>query len=124
MEAANYFETSVNIYHSTRCHILEDCTFRSYRREKIRDSVVGIATGYVLDERGVEVRVPVRSRISLLRAVQAVSGVHPASYPMVTEGSFPGVERPDCEADHSTPASAQVKKVWMYTSTPPHAFMA
>jgi hypothetical protein len=35
------------------------------------------------------------------------------------------VEKCDkCEADHSTPASAEVKKTWIYTSTPPYAFMA
>jgi hypothetical protein len=35
----------------------------SYNMETSRDSVVGIATGYGLDDRGVEVRVPVGSRI-------------------------------------------------------------
>jgi hypothetical protein len=28
------------------------------------------------------------------------------------------------ETDHSPPASAKVKKMWIYTSTPPYAFMA
>jgi hypothetical protein len=28
------------------------------------------------------------------------------------------------EADHSTPTSAEVKKTWIYTSTPPYVFMA
>jgi hypothetical protein len=28
------------------------------------------------------------------------------------------------EADHSRPASAKVKKMWIYTSTIPYAFMA
>jgi hypothetical protein len=53
------------------------------------DSVVGIATGYGLDDRGVGVRVPVRSRISLLHVIQTGSGAHPASYPMGTGGSVP-----------------------------------
>jgi hypothetical protein len=35
-----------------------------------------------------------------------------------------GVRRPGREADHSPPASAEVKKTWIYTSTPPYAFMA
>jgi hypothetical protein len=26
--------------------------------------------------------------------------------------------------DHSPPASAEVKKMWIYTSTPPYAFVA
>jgi hypothetical protein len=36
----------------------------------------------------------------------------------------PGVKRQGREADHSLPASAEVKKIWTYTSTLPHAFMA
>jgi hypothetical protein len=27
------------------------------------------------------------------------------------------------EAEHSPPTSAEVKKMWFYTSTPPYAFM-
>jgi hypothetical protein len=57
-----------------------------------RDNVVGIATGYGLDDRGVGVPVPVGSRIlsSLLHVVQTGSGAHVASYPMGIGGSFPG----------------------------------
>jgi hypothetical protein len=36
----------------------------------------------------------------------------------------PGVKRPGCEADHSPPTNAEVKKIWIYTSTPPYASMA
>jgi hypothetical protein len=35
----------------------------------------------------------------------------------------PKVKRPGREVDHSPPASAEVKKMWIYTSTPPYAFM-
>jgi hypothetical protein len=35
-----------------------------------------------------------------------------------------GAKRPGCEADHSSLASAQAKKMWVYTSTIPYAFMA
>jgi hypothetical protein len=76
-----------------------------------RDSVVGISTGYGLDDRGVGIWVPVGS------------GAHPASYPMGTEGPFPGGKRQGREADHSPPASAEVKKMWIYTTTPPYAFI-
>jgi hypothetical protein len=55
-----------------------------------RGSVVGIATGYGLDDRGVGVRVPVRPEFSLLHVVQTGSGAHPTSYPIGTGGSFPG----------------------------------
>jgi hypothetical protein len=33
-------------------------------------------------------------------------------------GFFPGVKRPGREDDHSPPTSAEVKKTWVYTSTP------
>jgi hypothetical protein len=48
---------------------------------------------------------------------------HPISYPVGTEGSYPGVKRPGCEADHSPPTSAEVKKIWIYTFTTPYALM-
>jgi hypothetical protein len=35
----------------------------------------------------------------------------------------PEVKRPGREADHSPPSSAKVKKIWIYTSTSPYAFM-
>jgi hypothetical protein len=34
------------------------------------------------------------------------------------------VKRPGREAEHSPQTSADVKKMWIYTSTPPYAFMA
>jgi hypothetical protein len=42
---------------------------------------------------------------------------------MDTGDLFPGVKRPGPEADHSPPTSAEVKKTWVYTSTPPYDFM-
>jgi hypothetical protein len=35
----------------------------------------------------------------------------------------PEVKRPRREADHSFPTSAEVKKMWTYTSTPPYALV-
>jgi hypothetical protein len=43
---------------------------------------------------------------------------------MGTGAVSPGVKRPWHEADQSTPTSAKFKKVWIYTCTPPYAFMA
>jgi hypothetical protein len=37
---------------------------------------------------------------------------------------FPGVKRQGREADHSPLTSAEVKKMWIYTSTPQYVFMA
>jgi hypothetical protein len=51
--------------------------------------------------------------------VQNDSGAHPASYPMGTRGSFPGIKRPGREADHSHPSSAEVKEyVELYLHSP------
>jgi hypothetical protein len=62
--------------------------------------------------------------ISLLHVLQIDSGTHPASYPVGTGSSFPWVKRPGREIDHSPPTSVEVKKMWIYTITPPYAFMA
>jgi hypothetical protein len=55
---------------------------------------------------------------SLIHVIQTGSGAHPASYPMGTGALPPGVKRPKREADHSPPNSVEVKKTWVYTSTP------
>jgi hypothetical protein len=57
---------------------------------------------------------------SILQIVQNGSEVHPTSYPMSTGGGSvsPGVKRPGREVDHSPQTSAEVKKMWIYTSTP------
>jgi hypothetical protein len=90
-----------------------------------RDSAVGIATGYGLDCRRVGVQVLVRTRMfSFSRRPDRPCG--PLS--LLSYGyrwlSFPGVKRLGCEADHSPASSAEVKKMWLYTSTPPYAFIA
>jgi hypothetical protein len=54
-----------------------------------RDTAVGMATGYAMDDRGVGVRVPVGSRIFSSRVVQTGPEVH-AAYTMGTRSSFPG----------------------------------
>jgi hypothetical protein len=58
---------------------------------KNRDSSVGIALSYGLDDRGSRVRfLAGAGNFSLHHRVQNGSGVHPASYTMGTRGSFPG----------------------------------
>jgi hypothetical protein len=39
-------------------------------------------------------------------------------------GSFPGIKQQGLEADRSPSTSAEVKKMWIYTSTPLYVFMA
>jgi hypothetical protein len=56
--------------------------------------------------------------------VQTCFGAHQAPFPMVTGDSFSGVKRTSHETGHSPQSSAEVKKTWSCTSTPPHVFMA
>jgi hypothetical protein len=85
-----------------------------------RHSWVGIALGYGLDDRGSRVRFPARAgNFSLHHRVQNGSEAHPASYPVGTGSSFPGVKRPGREADHSPPSSTEVKEcVELYLHSP------
>jgi hypothetical protein len=65
--------------------------FSTYRFIKSRDSSVGIALGYGLEDRGSWVRFPAGTgNFSLHHRVQNGSGAHPASYPMGSRGPFPG----------------------------------
>jgi hypothetical protein len=60
---------------------------------KSRDSSVGIALGYGLDDRGSRFRFLAEAwNFSLYHRVQNGSGAQPASYPMGTRGSFPGIK--------------------------------
>jgi hypothetical protein len=53
---------------------------------------------------------------SLHYHVQTGSGTHPASYPVgIRGGSFRGVKRPGCGAEHSPPSIDEVKNAWSYT---------
>jgi hypothetical protein len=59
---------------------------------KSRDSTVGIATGYGLDDKTIGVRVPVGQKCSFLLVIQTESGAQPASYRNGTGVFFPGVK--------------------------------
>jgi hypothetical protein len=86
--------------------------------DRSRDSSVGIALGYGLDDRGSRVRFPA-GNFSLHHLVQTSSGAHISSYPMGNRGTFPEVKRPGREADHSPPSSAEVKEcVELYLHSP------
>jgi hypothetical protein len=100
-------------------------TFNSVRYRRGRDSAVGIATRYGVDNRGVGVRVPVGSNIFLFStSSRPVPGPTQPHIQWVPGALSPGVKRPEREADNSPPSSAEVKKTWIYTSTPTYAFMA
>jgi hypothetical protein len=82
-----------------------------------RDSVVGIATGYVLDC-GVGVRVPLGWRLLSKSSRRALQSTQPPI--QWVPGSLSAVvKRPGREADHSPPASSEVKKMWIYISNLP-----
>jgi hypothetical protein len=64
-----------------------------YVTSKLRkscDNLVGIASGYGLDDRGSRVRFPAGAGNFSLHRVQTRSGAHQASYPLDNGGSFPG----------------------------------
>jgi hypothetical protein len=76
------------------------------------DNVVGITTGYGLDDRGIGVTFS-------CRADPALGSTQPPIQ-WVPGALSPGVKRPGREADHTLPTSAEVKKTWVYTSTLPY----
>jgi hypothetical protein len=94
--------------------------FATYSITGSRDSSVRIATGYGQD-RGVGVRVPVGSGIFFS---SRRPGPTEPLIKWVPAALSPGVKRPGREADHSPPTSAEVKKMWIDTSTSPYVFMA
>jgi hypothetical protein len=80
-----------------------------------RDGVVGITTDYGLNNRGVGVPSPGRVK-NFLFCNLLFNGYGVALSPVVKWSG--------CEADHSPPASAEVMKMLVYTSTPQYTFMA
>ena len=79
-----------------------------------RDSAVGVATRYGLDGPGIESRWGAR----FSAPVQTGPGAYPASCTMGT-GSFPGVKRPGCGADHPPPSKCRGhERVGLYFYSP------
>jgi hypothetical protein len=87
-----------------------DTLYRKSWRYKSRDSSVGIALGYGLDDLGSRVRFPAGAgNFSLHHSVQNGSEAHPASYPMDTRALTLRAKWSGREADHSPPSGAEVK---------------
>ena len=79
-----------------------------------RDSSVGIATRYGLDDSGIESRLGAK----FSAPIQAGPGSHSASYTMGT-GYFSGAKRPGRRLDHPFPSSAEVEgRVELYPYSP------
>jgi hypothetical protein len=79
-------------------------------KDKSRDSSVGIALGYGLDDRGSRFRFSAGARNFSLHRVQNGSGVHQPPIQWVPGALSLGVKRPLHEADHSPPSSSEVKE--------------
>jgi hypothetical protein len=84
------------------------------------DSIVGTVTGHGLDDGRVGFRVLVGSKIFSSHHPDRLWG--PPS--LQSNGYWGFFPRPGHGVDHSPPPSADVKKIWIYTSIPPYAFMA
>jgi hypothetical protein len=83
-----------------------------YYRQRSRGSSGSIVSDYGLDDRAIRVRSPAGAKdFSSSLFVQTSSGAHPASCTMCTGGPFPGgvKARPERDADHSPPSSAEVE---------------
>jgi hypothetical protein len=86
---------------------------------KSRDSSVGMATGYGLDDCGSRVRFP--AVLGIFFITVSLPSLGPTQPPIqcITGALSPGVKRPEREADHSPPTGAEVKNTWSHTSTLP-----
>jgi hypothetical protein len=78
-----------------------------------------------VDDRGVGVRIPVEPRfVYYFKSSRPALGPIQPPIQWILGSLSLRVKRPGHETDHSTSTSAEVKKMWVYTSTPPYAFMA
>jgi hypothetical protein len=79
--------------------------------------------GYGLDDGRFESR---QELGMFLLTTASRAAVEPTQPPIqwVTWALSLGIKRPELEADHSHPSSAEVNNAWSYISTPQHAFMA
>jgi hypothetical protein len=116
----------LSVIHEERGHILHNFHF-NYIPPYFGswDSAVGIANGYGLDGRWVGVRFAVGASFFLLStSSRPVLGPTQPPIRLVPGTLSPGAKRQGCEADHSSPTTAEVKNTWINTSTPPYVFMA
>jgi hypothetical protein len=97
--------------------IVEKNMFSYFSINGSLDSSVSIATGYMLDDQGLGVRVPEGSRIFSMPSRLALGSTQPPIQWQLGALSL-GVKRQGREADHSPPTGAKVKTMWIYTFTP------
>jgi hypothetical protein len=110
--------------HGNKTYQLMAGRFNLYcHTRSILGNAVGTVTVYGMDDRRVAVRVPEGSRIFtfLLSRPTLVSTQPPIQW--VPEALSLGIKRQGCEADLSSPSSAEFKKTWIYISTLSYVFV-
>jgi hypothetical protein len=112
--------TSPSLRRNFRFAKLLSTKFTLLSSKEDRNSSVSIVIVYEQDDRGVGVCVLVGQRIF---STSSRSVIGPTQNPVwCVQGNFsPGVER---EANHSPLTSADVRKMWIDTSSPPYAVTA
>jgi hypothetical protein len=100
--------------------------FLSLSKRREPGNVIGIATAYGLDDRGVrEGSSPGKAKNFLFSTLSRPAlGLTQPPIKWVPGAFSSGVKQQGLEADHSPPTSAEVEKMWIYTFTPTYAFMA
>jgi hypothetical protein len=83
-----------------------------------RDSSAGIGLGYGMGDRKFESRQGVKISVCTTASRKALGPTQPPIQ-RVPETLSLVAKRPEREADHSSPSSAEVENAWSYTSTPP-----
>jgi hypothetical protein len=79
----------------------------------------GISSFYEITSKYTVISVPVLSNFHFSMSSGPALG---STQPPIKWVSGTKLQGP--EADHSPPTSAEIKKMWIYTSTPPYVFMA
>jgi hypothetical protein len=106
----------------TLCLVKYRDNFTFFYKLNARDSSVGIALGYGLDDWGSRVRLPAGAgNFSHHHRVQTALGPTQPPIQWVPGALSVGVKRPESEADHSPPSSAEVKEcVELHFHSPTH----
>jgi hypothetical protein len=110
--------------HQISLSVLDFILISRIREMGSRDSSVGIATGYEPYKRG---RSSSPNRVKNFHFSTSSSPAMGSTQPpiqWVPVALSPGVKQPRGETDHTPPISAEVRKTWICTTTPPYAFMA